>query len=58
MKEYKKPDLEAERKARQEAEARIKQLEFDNQRKEELILQTNSDLAAFMDYYFSQQPSN
>ncbi|GAA4711247.1 hypothetical protein [Brevibacillus fulvus] len=56
MKEYKKPDLEAERKAHQEAEARIKQLEFDNQRKEELILQTNSDLAAFMDYYFSQQP--
>jgi hypothetical protein len=50
MKEYKKPDLAAERAAREAAEARIKQLEFEAQRKDELLMQMNVDMADFMQY--------
>lgn len=47
---HKESDLAAVRAAKEAAEARIKELELQNKRKDELLMQMNEDMVAFMDY--------
>lgn len=47
---HKETDLAKMREEKAAAEARIKELEQQNKRKDELLMQMNEDMVSFMDY--------